>query len=135
MFQWNWNSVAAECTAFLGPAGYGFVQVSPAQESISGAQWSTSYSPVSYIIDNKLGTRDEYAAMVTACHDAGVLVIADAVLNHMSGSAFNEPGDAAGSSECPDNLIDLALITCSFHILRLPRRTLGCQQFPLLRRL
>ena len=103
MFQWNWNSVAAECTAFIGPAGYGFVQVSPAQESISGAQWSTSYSPVSYIIDNKLGTRDEYAAMVTACHDAGVLVIADAVLNHMSGSAFNEPGDAAGSSECPDN--------------------------------
>ncbi|KAF7968542.1 hypothetical protein HWV62_30161 [Athelia sp. TMB] len=98
MFQWNWNSVAAECTAFLGPAGYGFVQVSPAQESISGAQWSTSYSPVSYIIDNKLGTRDEYAAMVTACHDAGVLVIADAVLNHMSGSAFNEPGDAAGST-------------------------------------
>ncbi|SRR6266702_2827866 len=26
MFEWNWNSVAAECTNFLGPAGYGFVQ-------------------------------------------------------------------------------------------------------------
>ena len=26
MFQWNWDSVAAECTNFLGPAGYGYVQ-------------------------------------------------------------------------------------------------------------
>jgi hypothetical protein len=26
MFEWNWDSVAAECTNFLGPAGYGFVQ-------------------------------------------------------------------------------------------------------------
>lgn len=98
MFQWNWNSVATECTAFIGPAGYGFVQVSPAQESIQGAEWSTSYSPASYILDSKLGTRDDYAAMVSACHDAGVLVLADVVLNHMSSSGFGI-GDAAGSSE------------------------------------
>jgi hypothetical protein len=26
MFEWDWDSVAAECTSFLGPAGYGFVQ-------------------------------------------------------------------------------------------------------------
>lgn len=26
MFEWNWASVAAECTNFIGPAGYGFVQ-------------------------------------------------------------------------------------------------------------
>ncbi len=26
MFEWSWDSVAAECTRFLGPAGYGFVQ-------------------------------------------------------------------------------------------------------------
>ena len=26
MFEWTWDSIAAECTAFLGPAGYGFVQ-------------------------------------------------------------------------------------------------------------
>ena len=28
MFEWTWDSIAAECTAFLGPAGYGFVQSS-----------------------------------------------------------------------------------------------------------
>ena len=26
MFEWDWDSIAAECTNFLGPAGYGFVQ-------------------------------------------------------------------------------------------------------------
>ena len=30
MFEWTWDSVAAECINFIGPAGYGFVQgVSP----------------------------------------------------------------------------------------------------------
>ena len=26
MFQWSWDSIASECTDFLGPAGYGYVQ-------------------------------------------------------------------------------------------------------------
>lgn len=26
MFEWDWDSIAAECTDFLGPNGYGFVQ-------------------------------------------------------------------------------------------------------------
>lgn len=26
MFEWSWDSVASECTNFIGPAGYGFVQ-------------------------------------------------------------------------------------------------------------
>lgn len=26
MFEWSWDSIAAECTSFIGPAGYGFVQ-------------------------------------------------------------------------------------------------------------
>ena len=26
MFEWSWDSIAAECTNFIGPAGYGFVQ-------------------------------------------------------------------------------------------------------------
>ncbi|KAG6810723.1 hypothetical protein H0H93_014789, partial [Arthromyces matolae] len=26
MFEWTWDSIASECTNFLGPAGYGFVQ-------------------------------------------------------------------------------------------------------------
>lgn len=26
LFEWTWDSVAAECTNFIGPAGYGYVQ-------------------------------------------------------------------------------------------------------------
>ena len=26
IFEWTWDSIAAECTNFIGPAGYGFVQ-------------------------------------------------------------------------------------------------------------
>ncbi|KAH9169807.1 glycoside hydrolase [Lactarius sanguifluus] len=74
MFEWNWDSVAAECTSFLGPAGYGFVQVSPAQEH-----------PVSYILtSSKRGTREQYENMVHTCHAAGVGVIADTIWNHMT---------------------------------------------------
>ncbi|NLE97204.1 MAG: alpha-amylase [Propionibacterium sp.] len=85
LFQYNWHSVARECTEVLGPNDFDFVLLSPAQEHIQGEQWWTSYQPVSYRIDSKLGSRDEFADMVAACHDVGVKVIADAVVNHMAG--------------------------------------------------
>ncbi|KAG6845871.1 hypothetical protein H0H93_015975, partial [Arthromyces matolae] len=76
MFEWTWDSIASECTTFLGPAGYGFVQVSPAQEHITGSQWWTDYQPVSYILTSKRGNRAQYASMISTCHAAGVKVIA-----------------------------------------------------------
>ncbi|KAI9456014.1 glycoside hydrolase [Lactarius psammicola] len=85
MFQWTWDSVAAECTTFLGPAGYAFVQDSPAQEHVEGPQWWTDYQPVSYILTSKRGTRAQYANMISTCHAAGVGVIADTIWNHMAG--------------------------------------------------
>lgn len=85
MFQWTWNSIARECRETLGPAGYGYVQTSPTQEHIQGEQWWTHYQPVSYQIESRLGTREEFADMVTECNDAGVKVIADVVINHMTG--------------------------------------------------
>ena len=33
LFQWPWRSVAQECTEVLGPHQFGFVLLSPAQES------------------------------------------------------------------------------------------------------
>lgn len=96
LFQWSWNSVAAECTTFIGPAGYGYVQVSPPAEHITGAQWWTDYQPVSYILTSKRGSRSEFANMVTTCHNAGVLVLVDTILNHMAG--INSGTGVAGST-------------------------------------
>lgn len=84
LFEWKYDSVASACTSTLGPKGYGFVEVSPAAEHIQGSQWWTSYQPVSYRIGGRLGTETSFRNMVTTCHNAGVKVIADVVVNHMS---------------------------------------------------
>lgn len=55
-FQQTWNTIAKECTNTYGPEGVAYVEVSPPQESIQGTQWWTSYQPVSYKLDSKLGT-------------------------------------------------------------------------------
>ncbi|MBT2482863.1 carbohydrate-binding module family 20 domain-containing protein [Streptomyces sp. ISL-94] len=91
MFEWRFDSVAKACTDSLGPAGYGFVQVSPPQEHIQGSQWWTSYQPVSYKIAGRLGDRAAFKGMVDTCHGAGVKVVADSVINHMAA------GDGVGT--------------------------------------
>ncbi|GAA4622391.1 carbohydrate-binding module family 20 domain-containing protein [Cellulomonas oligotrophica] len=97
MFQWTWDAVAAEC-ATIGDAGFGYVQVSPPQEHVTGSQWWTSYQPVSYRVDSKLGTRAEFAAMNAACDAAGVGVIADAVINHTTGADRGSGTGVAGTA-------------------------------------
>ncbi|QRW17464.1 alpha-amylase [Rhizoctonia solani] len=84
MFEWSWDSIAAECTNFIGPAGYGFVQVSPPAEHIAGSQWWTDYQPVSYTLTSKRGNRSQFRIW-SANASAGVGVIADTIFNHMAG--------------------------------------------------
>ncbi|MBT1181999.1 type I pullulanase [Bifidobacterium sp. CP2] len=97
-FQNNWNSVAAECTQTYGPEGVGYVQVSPPMESIKGTAWWTSYQPVSYKLDSKLGTEAEFQNMIKVCNAAGVEIIADAVINHTSGADQGTGTGVAGST-------------------------------------
>ena len=97
-FQTNWNSVAADCTNVYGPEGVGYVQVSPPMESIQGTQWWTSYQPVSYKLDSKLGTEADFTSMIKTCKAAGVEIIADAVINHTSGADQGTGTGVAGSS-------------------------------------
>ena len=61
------------------------MQVSPPNEHITGPAWWTRYQPVSYKIESRNGTREQFAAMVRRCAAAGVAVYADAVTNHMAG--------------------------------------------------
>ena len=94
LWSWNWNSVAAECTGVLGPAGYGAVQVSPPQDSLSkgGSVWWDIYQPVDYDLTSKFGTEAQFKAMVTTCHTAGVKVYVDTVINHMTGQGSTSYG-------------------------------------------
>ncbi|MFF4897243.1 alpha-amylase family protein [Streptomyces sp. NPDC001068] len=95
LFEWKYASVAKECTATLGPAGYGYVQVSPPAEHIQGPQWWTSYQPVSYKIAGRLGDRTAFQSMVNTCHAAGVKVVVDSVINHMSAGSGTGTGGSS----------------------------------------
>ncbi|MFI8290789.1 glycosidase [Streptomyces sp. ms191] len=97
MFEWKFASVAKACTEQLGPAGYGYVQVSPPQERIQGSAWWTAYQPVSYKIAGPLGDRTAFKSMVDTCHAAGVKVVADTVINHMANASGTGTGGTSFS--------------------------------------
>ncbi len=103
LFEWNWPSVAKECTTVLGPAGYGAVQVAPPQDSVKRAAlgngsdtvlhpWWEVYQPVDYQLTSRMGNEAQFKAMVTTCRKAGVQVIVDAVINHMTGQGTSSYG-------------------------------------------
>lgn len=89
LFQWTWEAIEAQCPA-LAEAGYGWVLTSPPQEHIVGEEWWTAYQPVSYRIESRLGTREQFASMTQSCAEVGVGIVADAVVNHMTGQ--DDPG-------------------------------------------
>ena len=95
MFEWRWNDIAEECENVLGPAGYAAVQISPPNEHIAGPAWWTRYQPVSYKLESRSGSREEFAEMVQRCATAGIDIYADALTNHMAG--FEAGTGVAGS--------------------------------------
>ncbi|CAJ0596069.1 unnamed protein product [Cylicocyclus nassatus] len=90
LFEWKWKDVAAECENFLQHHGYGAVQVSPPMEHITLTQngdmpWWIRYQPVSYKLNSRSGTEQEFVDMVNRCNAVGVRIIVDTVINHMTG--------------------------------------------------
>ena len=98
LFEWRWDDVAQECEQFLGPFGYSAVQVSPVTESalVKGRPWYEKYQPASYKLDNRSGDRAAFEQMVSRCKSAGVDIIVDVVLNHMTG-VYTGTGNAGSS--------------------------------------
>jgi alpha-amylase len=103
LFEWRWSDVARECETYLGPKGFAAVQISPPQEHVvlpaKGFPWWQSYQPVSYKLESRLGTREEFKDMVARCRAAGVAIYADVVMNHMAaGSGSGSAGSSYGPS-------------------------------------
>ena len=104
LFEWNWPSVAKECTDVLGPTGYGGVQVAPPQDSLSSDQlgdgsdtvlhpWWEVYQPVDYNLTSRMG--NEAAVQGHGRRPAatpGSRSIVDAVINHMTGQGDTSYG-------------------------------------------
>ncbi|MEP6504740.1 MAG: carbohydrate-binding module family 20 domain-containing protein [Betaproteobacteria bacterium] len=88
MFEWSWNDLATECTQFLGPQGYGGIQISPPGASKVTSTWWGVYQPVNYVnLTSKMGTQAQLQSMIDTCHAAGVRVYADVVVNQMAGDS------------------------------------------------
>jgi alpha-amylase len=77
------------------------VQVAPPQDSLSRTAavdpavlhpWWEVYQPVDYGLTSRMGTEAQFRSMVATCRAAGVGVIVDAVVNHMTGQGTQSYG-------------------------------------------
>ncbi|XP_072044822.1 alpha-amylase 2-like [Amphiura filiformis] len=88
LFEWKWSDIANECESYLGPYGFGGVQVSPPNEHaviwIPFRPWWERYQPVSYELTSRSGNDGDFRDMVTRCNNVGVRIYVDAVINHMA---------------------------------------------------
>ena len=99
MFQWRWDDLATECAQWLGPQGYGAVQVSPPAAARTGDAWWLAYQPVNYAsLSGRFGDKAQFTHMISACHKAGVRVYADIVVNQLAGSSSDAAGLATDGS-------------------------------------
>jgi alpha-amylase len=102
LFEWKWADIANECETFLGKYKYGAVQIAPPNEHVmttanvegkDDIPWYVKYQPVSYKLNRtRSGTYEELVDMINRCNKAGVRIIVDAVINHMTSVTMKYPG-------------------------------------------
>ncbi|XP_030846564.1 alpha-amylase B-like [Strongylocentrotus purpuratus] len=102
LFEWKWTDIAEECERFIGPHKFAGVQVSPPSEHLIFSTnpynppypypWWERYQPLSYQLNSRSGTAEEFAGMVARCLAVDVRIYVDAVINHMAGGSYDFPG-------------------------------------------
>jgi alpha-amylase len=98
LFEWKYDDIAAECERFLGPKGFGGVQISvPSENTIaSGRPWWERYQPISYGLTTRSGNEGSFRDMTTRCNRVGVRIYADVVFNHMAAMGGTGTGGSWG---------------------------------------
>ncbi|XP_072766716.1 alpha-amylase 1 [Anoplolepis gracilipes] len=104
LFEWKWPDIATECEKFLGPLGFGGVQVSPLQENVivEKRPWWERYQPISYIWHTRSGTAKQFEDMVRRCNNVDVRIYVDVVFNHMTGNHDNARGTDGSTADTFD---------------------------------
>jgi alpha-amylase len=122
LWEWNWNSIAAECPR-LHREGYDGVQVAPPQDSVKRTQlgngsdtvlhpWWEVYQPVDYNLTSRMGNEAQFKTMVSTCRSADVKVYVDTVINHTTGQGSTSYG---GKNFTPYNYPDIPYVPNDFH--------------------
>ncbi|VVC86930.1 unnamed protein product [Leptidea sinapis] len=92
LFEWKWNDIADECERFLGPKGFGGIQISPPNENVVlwayNRPWWERYQPMSYALHTRSGSEAEFSE----------IVYVDAVINHMTGEPSENVGTAGNTA-------------------------------------
>ncbi|XP_055592042.1 alpha-amylase 4N-like [Uranotaenia lowii] len=105
LVEWRYEDIDSECTNYLGPNGFGAVQISPVNEVrvMEPRSWQERYQPVSYRMVGRSGTEQQLRKMISNCNDAGVRVFVEVVLNNMADGSGRIMG-TGGSYAIPDSL-------------------------------
>lgn len=103
LFEWKWPDIANECERFLAPNGFAGVQVSPVNENVIAPNrpWWERYQPISYKLETRSGTRQQFQDMVRRCNKVGIRIYVDVVFNHMA--ANQNPAIGTGGSIADPN--------------------------------
>ncbi|KAI8436620.1 hypothetical protein MSG28_010127 [Choristoneura fumiferana] len=76
LFEWKWDDIAAECERFLGPMGFGGIQISPPNENLviwsMNRPWWERYQPISYRLITRSGNEQQFTDMVRNCELSGL---------------------------------------------------------------
>ncbi|EAT40611.1 AAEL007673-PA [Aedes aegypti] len=96
LFEWKFSDIALECERFLGPRGYGGIQLSPVNENVivqlgNNRPWWERYQPVSYKLITRSGNEQDFLDMSRRCNAVGVRLYVDIIINHMS----RDPNDGS----------------------------------------
>jgi alpha-amylase len=103
LFEWRWSDIATECETVLGPAGIYSVQISPPTEhrNLVSSPWWQRYQPVSYRLESRSGSEQDFRDMILRCARSGVGITVDAVVNHMTGGVAGDRSPGRGFAGTP----------------------------------
>ncbi|CAH0383199.1 unnamed protein product [Bemisia tabaci] len=105
LFQWPFDDIRRECANVLGPQKFGGVLTAPITENavrkvvVNGRTmrpWWEVYQVVSWDINSRHGTEQQFKQMVEECNKNNVRVYVDAVFNHGVGNVDGGDGEVLG---------------------------------------
>ena len=73
--------------------GFNAVQISPLQKTKDdfSKEWWMLYQPLNFEIGNRIGSKDELKKLCLEADKYGIIIIADAVINHLANKSDSEP--------------------------------------------
>ena len=85
--------------------GFDAIQISPLQNTKDDAstEWWMLYQPINFNIGNRIGNRDSLKRLCDEAHKNGLIIVADAVINHLA--SINNMGSLVPHPFCDKDIL------------------------------